>query len=223
MTELGRLCVCICICISREGMSSDRAREATCAMFVNTPTGPTTATVQQAIWVFQCRAFSRPQTLYSLLLSPSFKSKKRKHESSPKGCPYFSLGWREGLWSMKDSPYCCTIFKICKYNALSWESSVFAKAHGEKQSGPTLIDRVHIVCCNGGKCIFFTNNFIYHWVTTVSVCFEVLNYVSSSGCLYDQKEAFDNGCAECSDIINRLIANEVLCHESFHPRKRLVG
>ena len=59
-------------------MSSDRAREATCAMFVNTPMGPTTATVQQAIWVFQCRAFSRPQMLYSLQLSLSFKSKKRE-------------------------------------------------------------------------------------------------------------------------------------------------
>ena len=76
MTELGRLYVCICVCISREGMSSDRAREATCAMFVNIPTGPTTATVQQSIWDFQCRAFSRPQTLYSLLLSPSSKAKK---------------------------------------------------------------------------------------------------------------------------------------------------
>ena len=82
-------------------------------------------------------------------------------QSASSACPYLSLGWREGSWSMKGSTYCCSIFKSCENNALSWESSVFAKGHSEKQSGPTLIDRVHNVCCKGENA--------YSFLTTSSI------------------------------------------------------
>ena len=165
MTELGRLYVCICICISREGMSSDRAREATCAMFVNTPTGPTTATVQQAIWVFQCRAFSRPQTLYSLQLSLSFKSKKGKHESrySPKcklrlSIPFSGIAWR----FMKYEGFHVLLFNIQKLRKQCIELGELGVCKGpQRKTVWANFDRQGTQCVlQRGKCILFFDNFI---------------------------------------------------------------
>ena len=152
--------------IWKEGMPSDRAREATCAMFVNTPTAPNycnTATVYLGFPVpgfFEAANALFIATVTFLQTQKKGNMNRGRVQNASSCCPYFSLGWREGSWSMKGSTYCCPIFKSCENNALSWESQVFAKAHHEKQSGPTLIDRVHIVWCRGGKWRPFMNNFI---------------------------------------------------------------
>ena len=162
-------------------------------MFINTPTGPTTATVQQSIWDFQCRAFSRPQTLYSLLLSPSSKAKKgNMNRGRVQNAMLFMLFSRIAWWFMKYEGFHVLLFNIQKLRKQCIELGELGVCKGpQRKTVWANFDRQGTQCVlQRGKCILFFDNFIYYWVTTVSrmsapktcvvkTILQVVNYISA--------------------------------------------